>query len=68
VCLTATFGLALFCSWFVQPHGKPYSFIIKHNRDTDSLCSLSRRPPTRWQSISRPALDERRGKGLISLQ
>ena len=25
VCLTATFGVAFLLSWFVRPHGKPYS-------------------------------------------
>jgi hypothetical protein len=28
VCLTATFGSAFICSWFVRPHGESYPFLV----------------------------------------
>jgi MFS family permease len=30
VCLTATFGAAFFCSWFVRPHGESLFCVVAH--------------------------------------
>lgn len=50
VCLTATFGLAFVCSWFVQPHGEWESTLS----DTQLLTSysISRGNGTRWFHVS----------------